>query len=67
MKMKNEYETENAYVYALTQALYREYCDCIGRFGVTSETANMLYEMLLECIRYCDKHNVDYNLNYDYD
>lgn len=67
MMMKIKYETENAYIHALTQELYREYCDCVGRFGVASEVTDMLYEMLLECIRYCDKYNVDYNLNYDND
>ena len=67
MKMKIEYLTEGAYIRALTQALYRKYCDCVDIFGVTSEIVNILYEALNECIDYCDKYDIDYNLNYDND
>ena len=65
MKMKIEYTKEAAYIRALTQALYREYCNRVGDFGAASEIVNILYEMLIKCMECCDKYNVDYNLNYD--
>ena len=50
---------------SLIHTLYRNYCDCVDIAGETSEVAAILYKALLDCMKYCDKYNVDYSLNYD--
>ena len=65
MKMKIEHATEDVYIRTLMQALYREHCDCTDFFGATSEIVHILNQALCECMDYCDKYNIDYNLNYD--
>lgn len=50
---------------SLTHTLYRKYCDCVDIFGDASEVAAILYKALMDCMKYCDKYDIDYSLNYD--
>lgn len=65
MTMKIENGNESTYMQSLTHILYRKYCDCVDIFGDASEVAVILYKALLDCMKYCDKYNIDYSLNYD--
>lgn len=49
----------------LLHMLYRNYCDCVDIFGDASEVAVILYKALMDCMKYCDKYDIDYSLNYD--
>ena len=63
--MKIENGNESTYMQSLTHILYRQYCDCVDIFGDSAEVAVILYKALLDCMKYCDKYNIDYSLNYD--
>ena len=39
--------------------------DCVDIFGDASEVASILYKALMDCMKYCDKYDIDYSLNYD--
>ena len=67
MTMKIDNENESTYMQSLTHTLYRKYCDCVDIFGDSSEVAVILYKALLDCMKYCDKYDIDYHLNYDND
>ena len=65
--MKIENGNESTYMQSLTHILYCQYCDCVDIFGDASEVAVILYKALLDCMKYCDKYDIDYSLNYDND
>ena len=65
MMMKIDNANEPTYMQSLIHTLYRNYCDCVDIFGDTSEVAAILYKALMDCMKYCDKYDIDYSLNYD--
>ena len=65
MMMKIDNENEQTYMQSLLHMLYRKYCDCVDIFGDDSEVATTLYKALIDCMKYCDKYDIDYSLNYD--
>lgn len=67
MMMKIDNVSEPTYMQSLLHMLYRKYCDCVDIFGDASEVAVILYKALLDCMKYCDKYDIDYHLNYDND
>ncbi len=65
MTMKIDNTNESTYMQSLTHTLYRKYCDCVDIFGNTSEVTAILYKALMDCMKYCDKSDIGYSLNYD--
>ena len=65
MMMRIDITSEPTYMQSLIHTLYRNYCDCVDIAGEKSEVAIILYNALLDCMKYCDKYNVDYSLHYD--
>ena len=65
MTMKIDNANEPTYMQSLIHTLYRNYCDCVDISGEASEVAVILYKALLDCMKYCDKYDIDYSLNYD--
>ena len=65
MMMKINSTNEPTYMQSLIHTLYRNYCDCVDILGDESEVAVILYKALLDCMKYCDKYDIDYSLNYD--
>lgn len=65
MMMKINSANEPTYMQSLIHTLYHNYCDCVDIAGEASEVAVILYKALLDCMKYCDKYDIDYSLNYD--
>lgn len=65
MKMRINDTNELTDMQSLIHTLYRKYCDCVDIFGDASEVAAILYKALMDCMKYCDKYDIDYSLNYD--
>ena len=65
MTMKINGANEPTYMQSLIHTLYRNYCDCVDIFGDASEVAAILYKALMDCMKHCDKYDIDYSLNYD--
>ena len=63
--MKINGANEPTYMQSLIHTLYRNYCDCVDIFGDASEVATILYRALTDCMKHCDKYDIDYSLNYD--
>lgn len=65
MMMKINSANKPTYMQALIHTLYRNYCNCVDIAGDESEVTDILYKALIDCMKYCDKHDIDYSLNYD--
>lgn len=64
--MKKSVKIEKpTYMQNLVHILYKEYCNSVDVLGERSEVAVILYKALLDCMKHCDKHDIDYSLNYD--